>query len=294
MTTDVIDPFEAAFSEFAKTPGQGDSATPQPPKDDLRPEVPEQQTPANPVAPAAPASADAELQRQLAEALHRERSTANRMSSRDRENQELRRQLEALQQQLNELKARPAPAPAARTEPDVLDGADDLRAAVERRIAEHLAPIEGKLTEAQKRANDAEAAALAAAKRVDPLLEDRQAKAEAEVVTLLDDQFDGWVPAIRSNEFRLWLGRKPAAIQSLFNEGRQFDDCASVLRLYSAETGHAFKKRETAQPTQPEPVASLRSAAGIRPGALPTINARPNPQDFDGAFDEFTRNRKQA
>jgi hypothetical protein len=216
------------------------------------------------------------------------------MSSRDRENQELRRQIEALQRQVDEMKARPAPAPAARTEPDVLDGADDLREAIQRRIQEQLAPIEGKLTQAEKRAQEAEAAAQAAAGRVDPILAEREAEAEAKVVTQLDDHFDGWVPAIRSNDFKLWLAKKPTAIQSLFHEGRQFEDCASVLRLYSAETGHAFKRRnEVPPPNNPEPVASLRSAVGIRPGALPTPSPRPNPNDFDGAFNEFAK-RKQA
>jgi hypothetical protein len=55
----------------------------------------------------------AELERELADALHRERSSANRVSERDRRANELARENETLKTQLAELRRQPAAKPAA-------------------------------------------------------------------------------------------------------------------------------------------------------------------------------------
>lgn len=276
--------FDEAFASFTGKP-----------TDPLAPPV-TAEAPAEPAPAPAPAAEPAaevdELKRQLAEALHRERSSANRMSERDRQNNELSRQVQELMAQVRQLQeVRPAPAPAASDEPDLLDGADDLRSAVERRVQREVEPLRAKLTDAEKRAQSAEAAAQTAAKAVEPLIQEREARALDELGVKLDESFTGWRDAIKTPQFRDWLEAVPQEIRAMYQTAGSFDKASRVLRLYAADTGHQFQRKAAGDETQPP--GGLRAAVGIRPGVA-GVHARPDPNDFEGAFSEFAQRRSAA
>lgn len=238
----------------------------------------------------APASAELEqLRLRLADAEHRAKSDAGRIRERDRQANAMQAQLQELQARLQELNARaqpPAPAPSA--EPDVLDGADDLRSAVERRIEQRIQPLTQQLTDAQKRASDAEAAARAARSAAQPLLEEREERTLNELSVQLDQEFGGWKEQVKSQAFQDWLNSVPTEVQSMYQRANSFDVAARVLRLYSADTGQSFARRQPdgASANPNTATTGLRNAVGIRPGVA-GVSARPNPNDFDNAFSEF-------
>lgn len=283
------DDFDAAFADLQKKDSE--------PVDTPKPDV-EAPAPAEPQ-PEAPASAQggdaqrvAELERQLADALHRERSSANRISERDRQANAMAQQVRELQARLQEIEAaRTAPAPATQDEPDVLDGADDLRSAVERRVQRNMEPLARKLSEAERRAQEAEAAARAAAQAVQPILKEREDRVLQELSTKLDEEFNGWRTEVKSPGFQQWLNAVPEEVRSMYQRADNFDVAARVLRLYSADTGKAFAKSTT--PVGNQQPGNLRSAVGIRP-SVAGVHARPNPNDFDAAFAEFSTKRSFA
>lgn len=291
QTTDAQQAFEASFAEFNKT---SDEATPPEAVDAVVATPAPAPTPVESAAATADSSEVERLKADLAEALHRERSVANRIGSRDRENAALQARIRELEQENQQLRTRaqaPAPSAADDTEDDVLSGADDLRRAVERRVQKVVEPLQRIATDAEQRARAAEAKANEAAQVVAPIIQRDAEQAETELTTRLNDEFGGWDVTVKDVKFKAWLAKKPDAIRDLYNHGTTLDECASVLNLFSAETGHKFKKREQESQDQ-APGANLRHAAGIRPG-VGIVNPRPNPDDFDGAFAEFS-NRKQS
>lgn len=290
---DTSQEFEASFAEFSNQ-----SKTPTTPAD---PEPAVVADPAPEPAPSEPAVATADssevqrLKAELAEALHRERSVANRISSRDRENAALQSRVRELEQENQQLRTRaqaPAPSAADDTEDDVLSGAEDLRKAVERRVQKAVEPLQRIATDAEQRARAAEAKANEAAQVVTPIIQRDVEQAEAALTTRLNDDFGGWGEVVKDVKFKAWLAKKPEAIRDLYNHGSTFDECASVLNLFSVESGHRFEKRKE-QPQDQAPGANLRLQAGIRPG-VGIVSPRPNPDDFDGAFAEFSARKKSA
>ena len=236
-----------------------------------------------------------DLRRQLTEAQHRERSASSRMSARDRqsnavaqENARLKAQLEALQ--------KPAPKPAAQEpqEPDVLDDAKELEEAVNVRVRKQLKPFEEQMAAANARAAAAEEAAARANGFIQPIVDDRAAKAVADVHTHLNDNFGGWQEAVsqKNEQFHGWLDSQPDAIRSLFEHGKTVADTSAVLTLYSAQTGHQFTRKQSAaadagaDKRTANSSSALRNAVGL-PSRPAGSSARPDPSDFDGAFAEF-------
>lgn len=294
MEQDQPDEFESAFAEHA---GHTDA----PAKEAQAPQPQPAEEPVSASAPAQPQPSPAsdrvaELERQLAEALHRERSSANRIGERDRQANALADQVRQLQARLQELEKARATAPAAEPEgePDVLDGAEDLRSAVEKRVQKQVEPLRQKLTEAEQRALNAEAAARAAAESVQPIVAKHQEQSLAELSTKLDDEFDGWRSEVKTPQFQQWLQSVEPAVQEMYRGADNFKDASRVLKLYSVDTGRAFKPRQQPDPQpQSEQGANLRNAVGIRPGVAGT-GARPNPNDFDSAFAEFSKKRSFA
>lgn len=293
MDQDQPNEFDAAFAELSGNAGdqpkkEQQVQTPQPAAEPVSASAPAQPQPA-------PASDRiAELERQLAEALHRERSSANRIGERDRQANALAEQVQQLQARIRELEQARATPPANEPEgePDVLDGAEDLRSAVEKRVQKQVEPLKQKLTEAEQRAQNAEAAARAAAESVQPIVAKHQEQSLLELKTQLDDNFDGWRNEVKAPKFQQWLQSAPPEIQSLYQRADSFDVASRVLKLYSVDTGHVFKPRQKPEPQpQPEQGTSLRNAAGIRPGSAGT-GARPNPNDFDSAFAEFAKQKR--
>mgnify|MGYP000846977509 CR=1 FL=1 len=293
MTTatpdDTSKDFDASFAEFSTQ-----QATPQEPEPAVAAEAAAAPNPPEPAEASAGSSEVERLKADLAEALHRERSASNRISSRDRENAALQARVRELEQEVQQLHSRaqaPAPSAADDAEDDVLSTAEDLRKAVERRVQKAVEPLQRIATDADARARAAEAKAAEAAQVVTPIIQRDAEQAEAELTGRLGDEFGGWDNAVKDVKFKAWLAKKPDAIRTLYNQGTTFDECATVLNLFSAETGHKFERRK--QATQDSaPGASLRLQAGIRPG-VGVVTPRPNPDDFDGAFAEFA-NRKQA
>lgn len=287
--------FKSAFDAFSKKDDDAQTEAPNPGAEAPANAEPQLGAPAGATSGSANPESDriAELERQLADALHRERSSANRMSERDR-------QANAMAQQVRELQARLQAQEAARDkpaeepkeeEPDVLDGADDLRSAVERRVQKAVEPLARKLSEAEQRAKDAEAAAQAARQAIDPIQQEREERAMQELSTKLDEEFDGWRDEVKSPGFQQWLNAVPEEVKSMYQRADTFDVAARVLRLYSADTGKAFPKTPS-QGGDKQP-SNLRAAVGIRP-SVSGVKARPDPNDFDAAFAEFSSKRSFA
>jgi len=296
MIQDSSNDFDGAFDGFAKARPALASADPV----ELNSDVPASEPaaaaePAQPAQqPANTASADvsegAVLKRQLADMAHRERSSANRISTFARQNTELQSQVQAMQAQLLALSQPRANAPGAQDtdEPDVLDGADDLRGAVERRVERATSQLRQQLDAAVTRVGAAEAAAMQAARSVEPLMQERAQADINSVTNQLNTDFGGWDKLMPTPAFQDWITSKPDAIQSLYRQGNTFGDTSVVLRLYAAETGHQFKAagQPAADTRQPQASDSLRMAAGIRPRSA-GAGVRPNSDDFEGAFAEF-------
>lgn len=218
--------------------------------------------------------------REIAEALHRERSSANRLSHFMRENTQLKDKLADVEKKVNELsaaKAAPAKAPADEGElDDVLAGAPDLKAAVEARIKRATASLRSELDEFKGRLTKVDEAASKAAAELQPLRErDEQAEAQR-VYTELDRQFTGWRDEVTSPAFRTWLEAQPREVQHLYQTGRTVAQAATVLKLYRADSGASGKPAPAGQDTAAANAARLKDAAGIRSKAT-----TPKPDDRD-------------
>ncbi|MFN7883416.1 MAG: hypothetical protein ACK5PF_10445 [bacterium] len=287
MDQDQPDEFDNAFAEHSGAKHEDEPTPAVEPSDPVVSESAHAQPQPSPASDRV-----AELERQLAEALHRERSSANRIGERDRQANALADQVRQLQARLQELESARATPPADKTpaDPDVLDGAEDLRTAVEKRVQSGVEPLQQKLSEAERRATEAEAAARAAAEAVKPIVAERQQQQLRDLATKLDDEFEGWKVEVKEPRFQQWLQSVPPEIQQLYQRADNFDVAARVLKLYSADTGHAFKRRSDPAPQQG---SDLRKAVGIRPG-VSGANVRPNPNDFDSAFAEFSKTRSIA
>ncbi|MBI5270704.1 MAG: hypothetical protein HY856_13615 [Burkholderiales bacterium] len=234
-----------------------------------------------------------DLERQLAEALHRERSSANRVSHFMRENNQLRTKVQALEQEVEQLKAKAAPASSGAAQ-DVLAEAPELEAAVRARVEAAIAPLQAALDAANARLAEVDghqpAAAQAQPQGGDVAFE------VAKTHQLLDAAFPTWRSDTQSADFARWLNGQPASVQRAYEDAVGFDDCATVMRLYYAAKG-APKQQPAQTPAQPaaqQPSSQdrLRQAAGIAPraGSIPNPDAKKD--DFEGSFAEFASMRK--
>lgn len=247
-----------------------------------------------------------EMESLLADALHRERSNAQRISSVDIRSNGLARENEALKRQVAEFQSQLRNRGAAKVEPgqsvdDALANAPELQSAVMRRIQEATAPLRDALDAANTRLGEVGEATVKAAEAIRPVVARDEMAAVREVWSGLDGEFTpAWRQDIKTSDFRLWLKDQSAAVQGLYDNSVTIKETADVLELYYAKRGGrpkagAEQRSGNSQAAKPITAAQraagsnerLRQASGIAPrpgGAAPRVD----PEDFEGAFAEAT------
>lgn len=293
------DQFDAAFAEFSKqpeAPPQAEAqAAPEPVAATAPPAQPAPAEP-EPKSESAPPSVD-ELQRQVKEALHRERSSANRISAFAQENNKLQSMIAEMRQRLDALdaaKAAPAAAPAT-DEADVLANAPDLEAAVQKRVRAVTAGLESTVTELRKRLDQTEQVATQAKAGLDPIVAREERQQHEAVWNALDTRFSpAWREDIKTPDFDGWLKEQPRQIVEIFETAKTAQDSASVLTLYYAAKGKPITAAAPSAPAANPNTERLRMAAGVAPRGNQRPPSGPAPDDFDGNFALFSQALKRA
>jgi hypothetical protein len=301
-----LDEFESAFAQAASERAAEQATATQTPAPEPQANAegsPAPSAPATPEASSAPAQQEPEpvsveeLKRQLDQAVHRERSSASRVSAFQKE----ANRLAALVKELQEANAAKAAAPAAAPAPapdDVLTAAPDLEQAVGRRIESALAAANKAVAEANARAEAALQAAEQARASVDPIVAQQQESARSETWRGLDERFKGydWRSDLKTREFDEWLSDAPDAVKLMFEKGQTVKEGAAVLSLFYGATG----KKPAAQPAANEVRANpnqerLRQAAGVSSrGSSAKPVAGLSDDDFEGNFAAAAKALKQA
>lgn len=227
-----------------------------------------------------------ELQAQLKDLQHRERSSANRVSVFMRENQALAAQIA----ELRKAREAPASAPAPKApEPndDVLSAAPDLDAAVAKRVQAVVEPLVKRVAAAEGRVEDIDRVTREVKTAVDPISQKALEEAIASTHKALDLSFTKqWRKDVSSAKYEEWLSRQPADVQHQAAHAITVEDTSAVLARFYAV--HGWPKREPEQP-QPTPAGNsqqerLRLASGIQPRGAPRAQAGPKDDDFEGHF----------
>lgn len=210
----------------------------------------------------------AAIRKELAEAQHRERSSASRVSAFMKENNQLKERLGAIERQLKEAAAKPPATKRADDAEldDVLAGAPDLRSAVERRIERATAELRKQVEELGGKLTEVDKAASKAAADLQPLRERDEQAELGRVFGELDKQLPGWREQVKSPEFKSWLEGQPSEIQALYENGRTVAQASTVIKLYRTDTGASGKPAEKPAGTDEAAAkaARLKEAAGIR------------------------------
>lgn len=303
---DPQDEFESAFAQAgAELAVKQGTATP------TQAEQPPDDAAANP-APMVPANADDnsapqgndqvsadELKRQLDQAIHRERSSAARVSAFQKEKDRLLAELKVAQDAAAKAVQAPAPAtPPPQARDDVLSNAPDLEQAVSLRINEAMEKANKAVAEANARAEAAISAAEELRASVDPLVNRRQEESRTETWKALDERFTGydWRGDLKTSEFDAWLADAPDPVKQMFEKGQTVKESAAVLSLFYSATGKkpaapAAANEARANPNQER----LRQAAGIAPrGGQRQQPSGPAEDDFEGNFAAAAKALKQA
>lgn len=252
-------------------------------------------------APAKPGAArpgDADpIDERLVQALHRERSSANRISAFATENNRLKAALAERDRELSALRAKPAsPVSAPTRAEDVLGQAPDLEASIQARIADALRPHQEALESAQRRLSEVDGMARQAAESVQPLSEAEERRQITNVMSQLDNTFSpAWRKDIKTADFVSWLNAQDSIVQDRYENATTFGASSTVLQMYYANKGITRRPvaqgAASAQATPPQAADRLRRASGIAPRSSATLSTKP--EDFDGAFAEFTAARQQ-
>lgn len=291
--------FDAAFAESAALRAANDGPTARPTAEPS-PAPSKREVEAKPEAAApAPAPRATEhdtLSGQLAEALHRERSSANRISAFAKENNQLKQSIADMQRQISDLMAVSAKSPASAAtsaKSDVLKEAPDLEAAVQARIAEAIAPYKEALSKHSARLDDVDDRATLAAESIQPLSQAEHQRKLRSVMTQLDEAFSTeWRKDIKQAPFVQWLNRQDKVIQDRYADADTFDTSSTVLRMYYADAG--LQRRPAPPATRSEPPTSsaqrLRNSATLPPSSVSRPSAKAD--DFDSAFEEFANARR--
>lgn len=297
---DPQDDFDSAFGDISATRDKAPELAAEPPQNTDAAPAPTAPAPVEGSAEPAPTAQPddpAELRRQLEQALHRERSSASRISAFAKE----ANRLNALVTELQRVKAETPAAPVAAAPPpadDVLSQAPDLAQAVDRRISEAMATANKAVSEANARADAAARAAAEARAAVDPFVEQQRKERQAQTWKGLDERFQGydWRKDINTPEFDQWVKGSEPWVQELYDAGESVDQSATVLTLFYGATG----KKPSPPPTVPSAAdnantARLRLAAGVPPRGNARQPTAPAESDFDANFAAAaTQMRKQA
>lgn len=289
---DQVSEFDAAFREVAsRRSGQEPPAASEPPKEDsVEATAKPEESVEKPPEPA-PKPAEPDLQKQLADALHRERSSANRISAFARQNEELRRQLSDLSDKLNKSAA---PAAPQSHEPDMLDQTPDLEAAVKRRVKELIDPVMKTIDEVAKRAGAADEKATKVIEVVEPIRQTDKQRQFNETYAELDKQLGTkWredMPSVQE-----WASKDPDTHKQ-FSSATTPIQCLRLLRNFYAEQGQAMPTPAKPEPEAPAKPASpnterLRMATGIpsRSTVTPAMSAA---DEFSATFRQVVAARR--
>lgn len=289
---DTQDEFEAAFNEAVS---RRESKAPATIKADAEPEQePEESQSAEPPQSEAQPSEIEALKRQLADALHRERSSANRISSFARESNSLREQVAELQAEIKALRER-AVAMQPEEDDDSLSDAPELKQALDRKLARVISPMQQELDATKEKLRQTQERAAQAAQAIEPLVNKAQEAEVEQIFSALDAEFHGWRDEVKTERFQHWLASKSPAIQHLYHNGTTLGESREVLDLYRSQTG---SMRPSASATKtPEQIAAaraaqLRASAGIRSGIASNQTQRRSGDEFGDAFEEFAAQRR--
>lgn len=258
-----------------------------------------------PQAPAAEAKAPAEpvpleeLQASMADLRHRERSSANRVSTFMRKNAELEQLVAEMRQKLDALQTAPAPAAPAPAADDVLTSAPDLEAAVRTRVQEAIAPLLKRVDETTGRVDQVGRIATEARQTVEPIAQQRHQETIAATHKGLDEQFTPkWREDVSSASFAEWLPSQPKWVRELHQSAVTLEDSATVMGRYYATHGRPAPTpaapAATAAPAANPQQERLRLAAGIAPRGSARAPAGPAADDFEGHFAMAARALKTA
>lgn len=243
------------------------------------------------------------LQRQLSDALHRERSSANRVSSFMRENNALKARVSELESEVSALRqrAQAITAQAGDDDDETFGEAPELRKAIERRVAAIVQPLQTELDETKDRLRRTHERADMAAQAIEPLVSRAQQAETEQIFGGLDAEFGAsWRQEVATERFRTWLQTKSGAIQHLYNSGTTLHEAAEVLDLYRAQTGALGqgKHATTNSPKSPEQIAQaraaqLRNSTGIRSGLTTSKPTSATGDEFGDAFEQFAAARRK-
>ena len=281
--------FEAAFAEAASQRREGKAPA------DMKADAETESQSAEPAqAEADPPPSEVEtLKRQLADALHRERSSANRISSFARESNSLREQVAELQAEVKALRER-AVAMQPEEDDDSLSDAPELKQALDRKLARVISPMQQELDATKDKLRQTQERAAQAAQAIEPLVMQAQEAEVSQIFSALDGEFTGWREEVKSERFQQWLTSKSSAIQHLYHNGTTLGESREVLDLYRSQTG---SMRSSSASKTPEQIAAaraaqLRASAGIRSGVTSNPNQRRSGDEFGDAFEEFAAQRR--
>lgn len=289
------DQFAKDFAEFA--------AKPEAPQAPVEAVAEEKTEPAPAPAAPEPAAPTAEvtleqLQKDVLDARHRERSSANRISAFAQENNKLQAMVNEMRAKLDELtaaKAAPAPTPTQPDDDDVLGNAPDLEAAVNKRVQRVTAGLESTVTELRKKLEETQQTATEAKAGLEPILSREQQARHEQTWSKLDERFTPtWREDVKTETFDSWLKSSPQQIQDLFGRANTPEECAPVLTLYYASTGKPATAPTPSPTTANTNTERLRKAAGVAPRGNLRPATGPAPDDFDGNFAAFAQQLKRA
>lgn len=303
-----LDEFESAFAQAASERAAEQATATHTPDPDPQANAEGSPAPSAPATPEASSTPDgappqeneqvsaAELKRQLDQAIHRERSSASRVSAFQKEANRLTALVAELQAAQAAKAAAPAAAPAQAPD-DVLTSAPDLDQAVGRRIESAMAAANKAVAEANARAEAAITAAEQVRASVDPIVAQQQEQSRNETWRGLDERFKGfdWRNDLKTREFDEWLSDAPDAVKLMFEKGQTVKESAAVLSLFYGATGKKPAAPAPSNDGRANPNNErLRLAAGVNSRGTAKPAAGPAEDDFDGNFAAAAKALKQA
>lgn len=278
-TTAPEDEFAAAFAEAAAQ-RRGEEVQPSEPAGEPKVDEPAAEVQQEPAADPAPELTLEQrleaLQRERDDAIHRERSASARVSA-------FHKKLNAVQAELESIKAKPA-APAAPAEKD-----EELEAAlsempeiaklvdrlVDKKVQQSVKQVEEKVEEA-----------------VTPLRKRAEQDELAGEIAVVEKEFPDWRKTVYTPEWDDWLATKSPVIQQAYSQAKTAADALEFLRMYRSEKG-----QKPADQSAPATSAKdrLSKAVGIPSRQQPAVKSgAPAEDDFEGAFEYFAAQRRKS
>ena len=274
--------FAAAFEEIAS--GTSEQVEPQarPAKEELTAApAPAKQADEKPKSEAEPVDPDKvliDLRRQLSEANHRERSSAQRVSAFQRKFNEAEIEIASLRKRAEA--AAPAAAPELQDDDDasaLLKEMPDLSRALDRAVAKR---VKESVDVVQQQVQQVE-------QGMQPLRQRAEQDAVRAEIAVVEKEFPGWRDTVFSPDFEQWIGAKPSVIRQAYDQASSAADALEFLRMFDRERAKpATPAQDNAQAGSKQ--ARLERAVGPQSKAVARpVGGLPAPDDFDGAFAYF-------